>query len=185
MKRIYAEYTPEMVAEICGMPVEEFIEVAELFTSTGRPDKAGNIMYAMGMDPATPGLAEHAGGGHAADAAGQHRHPRRRHRTALRGEANVQGSTDMAMLWHDLPGYLAMPTAAQHPTLDGSYQATTPKSGYWDEPAQVHGLAAEGLVGRERHGRERLLPTTTCRRWTTGETYSHMTIFESMGSTAA
>jgi formate dehydrogenase major subunit len=27
---------------------------------------------------------------------------------ALRGESNVQGSTDMCLLWHILPGYLAV-----------------------------------------------------------------------------
>ena len=33
---------------------------------------------------------------------------------ALRGESNVQGSTDYAILFHILPGYLNAPTLRQH-----------------------------------------------------------------------
>ncbi len=32
---------------------------------------------------------------------------------AMRGEPNVQGSTDFALLYHYLPGYLAAPKASQ------------------------------------------------------------------------
>ena len=45
---------------------------------------------------------------------------------ALRGESNVQGSTDHGLLSSSFPGYLAGPTSA-HATL-ADYNATTPKS---------------------------------------------------------
>ena len=45
---------------------------------------------------------------------------------ALRGESNVQGSTDQALLFHLLPGYLPVPRA-QWPTL-ADYNKTTPAS---------------------------------------------------------
>ncbi len=129
MKKHYARYTPEMVADTCGMSKEDFVKFAELYTSTGVADKAGNILYAMGITQSSHGSQNVraiailqlllgnigiAGGGV----------------NAQRGESNVQGSTDMAMLFNNLPGYLPMPTAAAHPTL-AKYNATTPAAGYW------------------------------------------------------
>ena len=46
---------------------------------------------------------------------------------ALRGEPNVQGSTDHAILYNILPGYLKMP-AASLDTLDKYLEKNTPKS---------------------------------------------------------
>jgi formate dehydrogenase major subunit len=46
---------------------------------------------------------------------------------ALRGEPNVQGSTDHAILWHIIPGYNAVPNANWQ-TLDEYMAANTPKS---------------------------------------------------------
>ena len=80
--------------------------------TTGVRDKAGTIMYAMGWTQHTVGVQNIrtmsiiqlllgnmgiAGGGV----------------NALRGESNVQGSTDQALLFHILPGYLRMPVATQ------------------------------------------------------------------------
>jgi formate dehydrogenase major subunit len=46
---------------------------------------------------------------------------------ALRGESNVQGSTDQALLFHILPGYLRAP-AASLATFEAYNKAATPKS---------------------------------------------------------
>jgi formate dehydrogenase major subunit len=46
---------------------------------------------------------------------------------ALRGEPNVQGSTDFAILYHILPGYLAAPRASLQ-TLEEYLKKNTPKS---------------------------------------------------------
>ena len=46
---------------------------------------------------------------------------------ALRGESNVQGSTDQALLFHILPGYLRAPLATET-TLEAFIAARTPKS---------------------------------------------------------
>src|SRR5690606_220280 len=48
---------------------------------------------------------------------------------ALRGESNVQGSTDFALLFHDTPGYMGMPTTGD-PTYKDFLERITPKSGY-------------------------------------------------------
>jgi formate dehydrogenase major subunit len=48
MKKHYSRYTPELVSKITGTPKEKLLEVYKLFGSTGKPDKAGTELYAMG-----------------------------------------------------------------------------------------------------------------------------------------
>src|SRR5690606_8499618 len=49
MKRHYSRYTPEMVERVCGIPKAKFLQVAELFCSTGGPKKTktGTVVYAL------------------------------------------------------------------------------------------------------------------------------------------
>ncbi|TFH40432.1 MAG: formate dehydrogenase, partial [Chrysiogenales bacterium] len=125
MKKHYSRYTPEMVERITGCPKGTFLKVAETFTSTHKPDKAATIMYAMGITQHTVGTQNVrafsvlqlllgniglAGGGI----------------NALRGESNVQGSTDHALLFHILPGYLPSPNVKDHPTLAEYVKKTSP-----------------------------------------------------------
>jgi len=126
LKEHYARYTPEMVNTVSGAPKEKFLEVAKTFAESGAAGKSGTLMYAMGATQHTNGsqiirtyaimqllLANIgvAGGGI----------------QAMRGESNVQGSTDMALLSHLLPGYLLVP---QHndETLQKYIDRATPKS---------------------------------------------------------
>ena len=126
LKQHYSRYTPEKVSEITGTPVKDLLKVYEMYASTGTKDKAGTIMYAMGWCQHTVGVQNIrtmsiiqgllgnmgiAGGGV----------------NAMRGESNVQGSTDQALLYHILPGYLRMPTASLD-TLEKYLAAITPKS---------------------------------------------------------
>jgi len=112
------------------VPRETFFKLAEMFCATGRPDKAGTILYAMGGTQHSTGVQiirsysilqmllgnmGIAGGGI----------------NALRGENNVQGATDMAMLFHVLPGYLGAPSEATHPTLKDYLDKETPKASFW------------------------------------------------------
>jgi formate dehydrogenase major subunit len=111
LKKHYARYTPEMVVDITGTPMEKLMEVYKLYSSTGKPDRVGTNCYAMGWTQHTVGTQNiramtiiqqllgnmgMAGGGI----------------NALRGEANVQGSTDYGLLFHILPGYNPTPNAA-------------------------------------------------------------------------
>jgi len=129
LKRIYAGYTPEKVAAVAGMPVEKFKQVAEIITATGTAGKSAVFVYAMGWTQHTKGVQNIRcasvlqmllgnigvpGGGIAAH----------------RGHANVQGATDLAILYHDLPGYLGTPSKA-HKDLATFLDKTTPKTGYW------------------------------------------------------
>jgi formate dehydrogenase major subunit len=129
MKRFYARYTPEMVTTITGVPKEQFMELVATYGATGQPGQAGTIMYAMGGTQHTTGVQIIRGytilqqllGNMGVPGGGIN---------ALRGESNVQGSTDMAILFHILPGYLPVPSEFKTPTLK-DYIATTPKGGYW------------------------------------------------------
>ncbi len=111
MKKHYSRYTPDTVSSITGTPKEDLLRVYKAYSATGARDKAGTIMYAMGWTQHTVGVQNIrtmsiiqlllgnmgvAGGGV----------------NALRGESNVQGSTDHGLLFHILPGYLPVPSAS-------------------------------------------------------------------------
>jgi formate dehydrogenase major subunit len=113
LKQQYSRYTPEMVERITGIPRDQFLKAAELFTSVrkdGDMKKAATIIYAVGWTQHTFGTqiiraaamlqlllgnVGRAGGGV----------------NALRGHSNIQGATDMAGVFDILPGYLKMPSS--------------------------------------------------------------------------
>jgi formate dehydrogenase major subunit len=109
LSKHYSRYTSEMVERICGMSQEKFLEVAQAYCATGAPDKSGTIFYAMGQTQHTVGSQNVRGsamiqlllGNIGVPGGGVN---------ALRGESNVQGSTDMGILFHLLPAYVSSPT---------------------------------------------------------------------------
>jgi len=126
MKEHYKRYTLDKVSSITGTPKEDLLKVYKAYAATGKQDKAGTIMYAMGWTQHSVGVQNIramaiiqlllgnigvAGGGV----------------NALRGEANVQGSTDQALLAHIIPGYLGVPTS-KWPTLADYNKNNTPVS---------------------------------------------------------
>jgi formate dehydrogenase-N alpha subunit len=139
IKKIYSLYTPEMVSEISGITVEDFNKFAEMVCNTGEAGKVALFAYAMGWTQSTHGVQNIRcatllqmllgnigvpGGGIA----------------ALRGHANVQGATDLAVVYGDLPGYVGQPTQA-HKTLKEFNDKTTPTSGFWvNKPKYVASL---------------------------------------------
>ncbi len=100
-----------MVERITGIPKEQFLKAADMFTSIrkdGDMQKAGTIIYAVGWTQHTTGAqiirtaailqlvlgnVGRAGGGV----------------NALRGHSNIQGATDVAGIFDNLPGYLKVP----------------------------------------------------------------------------
>jgi len=126
LKKHVDRYTVEAVCDVTGTDPDVYRQVCELYTSTGAPGKSGTIMYAMGTTQHTHGTQNIrsyailqlllgnigvAGGGI----------------NALRGESNVQGSTDHCLLAHILPGYLKPPKDTQQ-SLQAHLEAYTPKS---------------------------------------------------------
>ncbi len=114
LKKQYDRYTPEMVERITGIPQDQFLKAADLFTSVrkdGDMKKVATIIYAVGwtqhsfgtqiirtaaMLQLLMGNVGRSGGGV----------------NALRGHSNIQGATDMAGIFDNLPGYLKMPNPA-------------------------------------------------------------------------
>src|ERR1700680_1459450 len=136
LKKHYSRYTPEMVERITGIPKEQFLKAADLYTSIrkdGDMKKAGTIIYAVGWTQHSFGTqiirtaailqlllgnVGRAGGGV----------------NALRGHSNIQGATDMAGLFDTLPGYLKVPTPADT-SFDAWMKRITPtpsKPAPWD-----------------------------------------------------
>ncbi len=108
MKVHFSRYTPEMVSEVTGIPEEKFLEIAEIFGATGTADKAGNVVYAVGLTHHTSGVQIIRGIGILQMLLGNVGKPGGGV-NAERGHANIQGNTDNAQSWEILPGYMAIP----------------------------------------------------------------------------
>src|SRR5438876_4178905 len=130
LKRHYARYTPELVADACGCTAEEFLAVAEALCQNSGPERTGAFVYAVGWTQHTVGVQlirtaaiiqlllgniGRPGGGV----------------MALRGHASIQGSTDIPTLFNILPGYLTMPHTEDYGGLDGYIKQTTSPGGWW------------------------------------------------------
>jgi formate dehydrogenase major subunit len=182
LKDHYSRYTPPLVSRITGTSEKDLIEVYKAYGETGARDKAGTILYAMGWTQHSVGTQNIrimsiiqlllgnmgvAGGGV----------------NALRGESNVQGSTDHALLYHIWPGYLSTPSTAW-PTL-AEYLKRRPKSSdplsvnWWqNEPKYIVSLLksyfGEKAVAENDFGYD-WMPKLDA-----GEAYSWLDLFDRM-----
>ena len=68
----------DTVSKITGTPVKDLQTVYEMYSSTGVPDKAGTIMYALGPNPAYLRSPKHQDHVHDSASARQYGHLRRR-----------------------------------------------------------------------------------------------------------
>lgn len=182
MRKHFSRYTFEKASEICGTPVDRLEEVAKVFCATHKADKSGTIMYAMGTTQHTHGTQNIrsyvilqllmgnigvAGGGI----------------NALRGESNVQGSTDHCLLFHILPGYLKCPTA-DNVSLKAYLDQWTPKSAdpksanWWGNYPKYMVSLLKAFWGdaatKDTDFAYQYLPKRG------SENYSHMALFEAM-----
>ena len=153
MKKHYSRYTLKNVSDITGVSEENLLKVYKQFCATGKPDKAGTILYALGWTQHTVGVQNIrcstlvqlllgnigvAGGGI----------------NALRGEPNVQGSTDHALLYHVLPGYIGLPLAPWQ-TLAQFNKANTPVTkipnsvNWWGNRPKYFASLLKGWYGEE------------------------------------
>ena len=111
LEQHFSRYDADTVCRITGTPKEVYLRVCDVYTSTFAPDRAGTWLYAMGTAQHSHGTQNIrsyailqlllgnigvAGGGV----------------NAMRGESNVQGSTDQGLYWDGLPGYLKLPVEA-------------------------------------------------------------------------
>jgi formate dehydrogenase major subunit len=130
LRRHYARYTPEFVEKTCGIPQELFREVCESLCANSGRERTSAFAYAVGWTQHTVGVqyiraaciiqlllgnVGRPGGGV----------------MALRGHASIQGSTDIPTLFNILPGYIPMPHAHAHTSLEQFVERNAPRTGFW------------------------------------------------------
>jgi formate dehydrogenase major subunit len=130
LKRHFARYTPEAVADICGCTPDQLVDVAEALCANSGRERTSAFAYSVGWTQHTVGVQYirtaaivqlllgnigRPGGGI----------------MALRGHASIQGSTDIPTLYNILPGYIPMPHADAHDDLAAYLELNTAASGYW------------------------------------------------------
>jgi len=108
LKAHYARYTPEMVERVCGTPKDKFLHIADMIASTGVPNRAMTVMYALGWTQHSVGsqmircgaMMQLLLGNIGISGGGMN---------ALRGHSNIQGLTDLGLMSNLLPGYMTLP----------------------------------------------------------------------------
>jgi len=183
MKKQYSRYTPKTVSAITGTPEADLKKVYETYAKTGAVDKTGTIMYAMGWTQHTVGVQNirmmamiqlmlgnmgRPGGGV----------------NALRGESNVQGSTDHCLLFHIWPGYLGTPKASLVTLAD--YNAkNTPKTNdplsanWWQNKPKYMASFLKSMFG-EAATNENDFGYSWMPKIDDGKTYTWLDIFDEM-----
>lgn len=114
MRRHFSRYTPEMVEDVCGVPREQWLQVAQTLIENSGRERTSAICYAVGWTQQSKGVQiirsaaiiqlllgniGRTGGGI----------------MALRGHASIQGSTDIPTLYDLLSGYMPQPSALLTP----------------------------------------------------------------------
>jgi formate dehydrogenase major subunit len=184
LKKQFARYDPDTVANTTGADKDTFLQICETYARlTGPVGKSGTIMYAMGATQHTHGTQNIrsyailqlllgnvgiAGGGI----------------NALRGESNVQGSTDHCLLFHNLPGYLQAPTASDLTLEDHLAQATPitsdPSSANWWQNYPKYYVS----LLKSWYGANATEANNFGYEWlpklNPGTNYSHVSMFEAM-----
>jgi len=152
LKTFVSRYTLDVGERITGVPAAQIQQIAE----TMAKNRPGSILYALGMTQHTTGVQGiraftilqlllgnigKPGGGV----------------NALRGEPNVQGACDMAVLSNYMPGYLNHPTTADatlfdygrnYGLADTKYLINTLKAFYGDTATRENEFAYAWLPKR-------------------------------------
>jgi formate dehydrogenase major subunit len=131
LRRHYARYTPERVAEICGCSPEQLLDVAEQLMANSGRERTSAVVYAVGWTQHTTGVemiraaaimqlllgnVGRPGGGI----------------MAMRGHASIQGSTDIPTLYNLLPGYIPQPAKNRdHNSLQDYFEQEKVIHGVW------------------------------------------------------
>jgi formate dehydrogenase major subunit len=137
MRRHFARYTPEMVEAICGVPREQWLQVAQALIENSGRERTSAFCYAVGWTQQSKGVQiiraaaiiqlllgniGRPGGGI----------------MALRGHASIQGSTDVPTLYDLLAGYMPQPSALIDPVPSAK---DSPGATTWGEKRDVHSNA--------------------------------------------
>jgi formate dehydrogenase major subunit len=130
LRKHFRRYTPELVEQVCGVPRDQFLQVAELLCENSGRERTTSFAYAVGWTQHSVGAQYirtaailqlllgnigRPGGGI----------------MALRGHAAIQGSSDIPTLYNLLPGYIPMANAEGYPDLAAYLGKQTKKGGFW------------------------------------------------------
>ena len=183
IKRHFARYTPEKVNAVCGTPLDVFQSICETYAASGAAGKSATILYAMGTTQHTYGTENiraycilqlllgnigMAGGGI----------------NAMRGESNVQGSTDHCLLFHILPGYLKV-CQDKDTSLEAYLDRTTPKSNdpksanWWQHTPKYMVSLLKAWYG-DAATKDNDFGFNYLPKIEAGKNYSHISLFEAM-----
>jgi formate dehydrogenase major subunit len=132
LKKHFRRYTPELVAEVCGCTPDDLVGVAEALCANSGRERTSALVYSLGWTQHTVGVQNiraaaiiqlllgnvgRPGGGI----------------MALRGHAEIQGSTDLATLFDVLPGYIPTPLAHVHLDLKSFIEISSAPTGVWGD----------------------------------------------------
>lgn len=125
LKKHVSRYTPEVVNNITGTPIDKFLHVCKSLASTKTNDRAATFLYALGWTQhsygtqiiRTAAMIQLLLGNIGVMGGGIN---------ALRGHSNIQGLTDVGLLSNRLPAYLELPKESQQ-TLEQYLTEKTPK----------------------------------------------------------
>ncbi len=183
LQKHFERYTLDAVTAATGTSKEDLLAVYKAFASTGTAERSGTIMYAMGYTQKTVGVQNIrsmsivqlllgnigvAGGGV----------------NALRGESNVQGSTDQGLLANILPGYIDVPKSSFAKYEDWVKASTPvskdPKSVNWwgNKPKYIASLLKSMYPEATLEEAFQMLPKVDAHRKMTD--YFWLNIFERM-----
>jgi formate dehydrogenase major subunit len=132
LKRHFARYTPEVVAEICGCSPSDLVRVARAMCENSGRERTSAVVYSVGWTQHTVGVQNIRAASIVQLLLGNIGRPGGGI-LALRGHANIQGSTDIPTLYDILPGYIPMPHPQSHPTLDTFVELNGPDTGAWGD----------------------------------------------------
>jgi formate dehydrogenase major subunit len=132
LKKHFRRYTPELVADVCGCTSDDLVAVAEALCANSGRERTSALVYSLGWTQHTVGVQNiraaaiiqlllgnigRPGGGI----------------MALRGHAEIQGSTDLATLYDVLPGYIPTPNAHAHHDLASFIETSSAPTGVWGD----------------------------------------------------
>jgi formate dehydrogenase major subunit len=130
LKKHYARYTPEFVANTCGCSVEQFLDYCGAICDNSGPERTGAFAYAVGWTQHTVGVQYIRTAAIVQQLLGNMGRPGGGI-LALRGHASIQGSTDIPTLYNILPGYLPIPHTEAYGGFEAYMEANTSPTGWW------------------------------------------------------
>ena len=163
LKRHFARYTPEMVEEVCGVPRELFLAVAETLCDNSGRERTSAFCYAVGWTQHTVGVQYIRTAAIIQLLLGNIGRPGRRHPGAARTrlDPGLDRHPDALQPAARLSARCRRRRPTPRSTSTSANNEST--SGLVERVPEVRRLAAEGVVRRRTPPRRTTGATTTCR----------------------